>query len=337
MNTHVDKTPENKSQSVANEVSQKQSSSVSTFHFVDNRPEAIAQRKLQEIVNSKSRSQKMTQTKVVGKDTVQLMRGARPPGMVHKGDLWVHLLGQDRHGTSTSQDSATPVDPYEEYLNGDTPVKDEYHDDEFEFEEQNKGNFPNGVKFIREHTDYDINHVFFENDDLTPEICHSLTFGRGINELHSVQETLDLWNQIGRPNILVCIKNDQVAHTALRVGDHYRQTLPGGPIFKTKKAYLKSKYPECFELPYEREALVTKGRLIDPDIHAQEECDKLLSVLGEAIEKSQNLEFLGERHTELLNQKPSVALPTLKLIFGQHKQEILPFIPDSLKPFMENL
>lgn len=52
MNTHAEKTQENKSQAVANGFSQKQSSSESTFQFVDNRPEAIAQRKLQEMANN---------------------------------------------------------------------------------------------------------------------------------------------------------------------------------------------------------------------------------------------------------------------------------------------
>jgi len=47
MNTHADKTHENKSQSVANAFSESQNSSESTFQLVDNCPEAIAQRKLQ--------------------------------------------------------------------------------------------------------------------------------------------------------------------------------------------------------------------------------------------------------------------------------------------------
>ncbi len=52
MNTHADKTQEIKSQSVANEVSQKQGSGKATFQLVDNRPEAVTQRKLQEMVNN---------------------------------------------------------------------------------------------------------------------------------------------------------------------------------------------------------------------------------------------------------------------------------------------
>ena len=55
MNIHADKTQENESQSVANEAAQKQSSGESTFQFVGNRPEAIAQRKLQEMVNNSPR------------------------------------------------------------------------------------------------------------------------------------------------------------------------------------------------------------------------------------------------------------------------------------------
>jgi hypothetical protein len=52
MNTHADKTQENKSQSVANEASHKQSCNGTTFQFVDNRREAVAQRKLQEMANN---------------------------------------------------------------------------------------------------------------------------------------------------------------------------------------------------------------------------------------------------------------------------------------------
>ncbi|MFT4757768.1 MAG: hypothetical protein ACI91R_002425 [Vicingaceae bacterium] len=52
MNTHADKTQKNKSQTVTAEASQMQSAGESTFQFVDNRPESVAQRKLQEMANS---------------------------------------------------------------------------------------------------------------------------------------------------------------------------------------------------------------------------------------------------------------------------------------------
>lgn len=59
MNTHANKAQENtlpakrqESQSVANEVSQKQRGSKFSFRFADNRPEAVGQRKLQEIADN---------------------------------------------------------------------------------------------------------------------------------------------------------------------------------------------------------------------------------------------------------------------------------------------
>ncbi len=50
MNTYAVKTQENKSQSVAHSVSQKQSGNRATFQFVDNRPESITQRKQQKMI-----------------------------------------------------------------------------------------------------------------------------------------------------------------------------------------------------------------------------------------------------------------------------------------------
>lgn len=60
MNTHADKTQRNKSQSVANEISQKQSGcGESTFQFADNRTEAVEQRKLQVMANNSSQAQQL--------------------------------------------------------------------------------------------------------------------------------------------------------------------------------------------------------------------------------------------------------------------------------------
>jgi hypothetical protein len=52
MNSYADSKQKNKSQSLANESSQKKSNSESSFQFVDNRPEAVAQRKLQNMANN---------------------------------------------------------------------------------------------------------------------------------------------------------------------------------------------------------------------------------------------------------------------------------------------
>lgn len=76
MNTHADKTQENKSQSVANELSQKQNGSESTFQFVDNRPEAIAQRKLQEMVNYRSRVSQLSSFQDMANNSPQAKQAA---------------------------------------------------------------------------------------------------------------------------------------------------------------------------------------------------------------------------------------------------------------------
>ena len=52
MYTKVEKPKENKSKSVANAIGQKKSIGKQGFRFVDNRPEAVAQRKLQEMANN---------------------------------------------------------------------------------------------------------------------------------------------------------------------------------------------------------------------------------------------------------------------------------------------
>lgn len=52
MNTHADKSQGNKSQPVANTIAPRKSGGEPAFQFVDYRPEAVAQRKLQEMANS---------------------------------------------------------------------------------------------------------------------------------------------------------------------------------------------------------------------------------------------------------------------------------------------
>lgn len=63
MNKYADKTKESKSQSVANAVSQKHNNS--TFQFIDNRPEAVTQRKLQEMANNSPQAKQAAQLQVM--------------------------------------------------------------------------------------------------------------------------------------------------------------------------------------------------------------------------------------------------------------------------------
>jgi hypothetical protein len=65
MNTHADKTQEDKSQSMANTVSQVHRSSESVFQFVDNRPETKVQRELQEIANNSPQTKQAAQLQAI--------------------------------------------------------------------------------------------------------------------------------------------------------------------------------------------------------------------------------------------------------------------------------
>lgn len=81
MNTHADKTQENKSQSVANSVSHKQSSYESTFQFVDNRPESIAQRKLTEMANNSPQVSQLRDYQRMANNSSQAKPAARLQAM----------------------------------------------------------------------------------------------------------------------------------------------------------------------------------------------------------------------------------------------------------------
>ncbi len=65
MNTHADKSHDNKNQSVANTISQKQGGGESTFQFTDNRPETVTQRKLQEMAGNSLQTKQTTQLETI--------------------------------------------------------------------------------------------------------------------------------------------------------------------------------------------------------------------------------------------------------------------------------
>lgn len=100
MNTYADKKLENKSQSVTNGKSQMQKGSESTFQFVDNRPQAVAQRKLQGMANhspqvSQLRAfQEMDNNSPQAKETVQLQAMANQHQNSKVTQLMLPALGK---------------------------------------------------------------------------------------------------------------------------------------------------------------------------------------------------------------------------------------------------
>jgi hypothetical protein len=114
MNTHADKTQENKSQSVSNETSQKKADVESTFQFVDKRPEAVAQLKLQEMANNSPQAKQLVQLQAMANQyqnskVTQLMLPALGRGLVRNAPriaTGIGLAGSiaDMHGNSKGLD-----------------------------------------------------------------------------------------------------------------------------------------------------------------------------------------------------------------------------------------
>ena len=76
MYTRIEKTKENNNREVANSVSQKKSNMKQMLGFADNRPEIVAQQKIQRLINNSSQAKQeiQPQTQVVANKSIQRMR-----------------------------------------------------------------------------------------------------------------------------------------------------------------------------------------------------------------------------------------------------------------------
>ena len=120
MNAHADKTQENKSQSVANAVSQKQGGGESTFQFVDNRPEAVAQRKLQEMANNSPRVKQAAQLQAMA-DNYSAQQQQPIQKIVNKTGL------PDNLKTGIENLSGYSMDDVKVHYNSDKPAQLQAH------------------------------------------------------------------------------------------------------------------------------------------------------------------------------------------------------------------
>ena len=77
MRTHSYKKTENKNQVVSNVESKKQSGGESTFQFVDNRPEALAQRQIKEMANESPQAINLKALQVMANNSLQFHQVAQ--------------------------------------------------------------------------------------------------------------------------------------------------------------------------------------------------------------------------------------------------------------------
>lgn len=114
MNTHADKAQENKSQAVAKSLPKLQSNGESTFQFVDNRPEAVAQRKLQKMANNSPQVSQLRAFQDMVNNSPQVNQAAQLQSMpdnhsaLSNGQVIQRLIG-----------AAAPINGHDEILLGD--------------------------------------------------------------------------------------------------------------------------------------------------------------------------------------------------------------------------
>lgn len=108
MSTNADKTQEINGRSMADVLSRKKSSSKSAFQFEDNRPEAIAQRKLQEMANNSQQVNQLSTFQGLGGNSFIQLKTTAPRGMNIIQRVRGHLAGDvEEEFDSTDGQSAS--------------------------------------------------------------------------------------------------------------------------------------------------------------------------------------------------------------------------------------
>jgi hypothetical protein len=123
MNTHADKIQENKSQTVAAETSQMRSGGESTLQFVANRPEAIAQRKLQEMANNSPRAMQLKAFQDMANNSPQVRQTSQLQAMADNHSAQQpQLIQNQKNNTGLSDNLKTGIENLSGYSMDDVKV-----------------------------------------------------------------------------------------------------------------------------------------------------------------------------------------------------------------------
>jgi hypothetical protein len=120
MNTHSDKTKENKSQTVTAETSQMQSDVESTFQFVDNRPESVQMQQLQELANNSAQISGIAQLQAMADN-----HSTQQQEPIQKKENNTGL--PDKLKTGTENLSGLSMDDVKVHYNSDKPAQLQAH------------------------------------------------------------------------------------------------------------------------------------------------------------------------------------------------------------------
>jgi hypothetical protein len=163
MYRRVKKPKENKNRSVSNSRTQKKSGGKSTFQFVDTRPEADAQRKLHEIVNSRQKVSQLRAFQDMVKYSSQAKQAAQLQAMTDNYIMMAQKISSENSFGNTIQRkennllssflgsmngiSMTPTQ-FKEYSkeNNDNPTNNTYFDPEQEHDKKVNSTQNSGIK-----------------------------------------------------------------------------------------------------------------------------------------------------------------------------------------------
>ena len=135
MRTYADKTQENNSQSVENGEFQMQSSGESIFQFVDDRPEAIAQRKLQEMANNSSKVSQLRALQDMTNNIPQTLQAAQLQAMADNHSAQQQTVQKKENNTGLPDNlksgieslSGFSMDDVKVHRNSDKPAQLQAH------------------------------------------------------------------------------------------------------------------------------------------------------------------------------------------------------------------
>lgn len=102
MNTHVLRTPENKNHPLGQPVSQKSKQNDSELHYTDNRPETVAQRKLNEMTNDSQQTKQAVQLKATANNYSE-RKNQNMSEAVQLKPKWKTSKLEDRHQMSANK------------------------------------------------------------------------------------------------------------------------------------------------------------------------------------------------------------------------------------------
>ena len=261
MHASADKTQENKGQSQANTPSPLQSSAESPLQLADNRPEAIAQKKMQEMAD---RSPRVSQLRAV-QDMANKSR--EPPLSINhaQNSISTFSLAPIQAKFTGDLEGMTFENILESVAThlGATPAQiRSYVNQTGELTLQPYSTILAIANYVRPFWETDQAYRFLEEQGINGDVelihsqlssgnCHGYTFAAGgantldINTLDDLNEHWD-----GASPILICTTEDFIIHHSAKFeGGRYVQTLPGGPVFSSSRSVLEAQYARCYDLP----------------------------------------------------------------------------------------